>query len=172
MNLRPLCAALAALTFAIAAKVGASDTSPAAPVTAPALAQVPQGDRSGLILSTLDNETAYKISQAAIGKPVGDHVLLDRQGRPMRLADYRGKPLLVNFVYTACFHVCPTTTKNLQKAVQNTIAVLGTDRFNIVSIGFNQPFDSPEALKAFATSTASTCPTGNSSVPPRPSSTR
>jgi cytochrome oxidase Cu insertion factor (SCO1/SenC/PrrC family) len=90
-------------------------------------------------------------SQQAIGKPVGDHVLLDRQGRPKRLADYRGKPLLVNFIYTACFHVCPTTTRNLQKAVQNTVAVLGTDRFNIVSIGFNQPFDSPEAMKAFAT---------------------
>ena len=150
MKLPSVCAAFAVLAFAIPAEVGAGTTATAAPVQ-PAVAQVPQGDRSGLTLSTLDNETAYRISQQAIGKPVGDHVLLDRQGRPRRLADYRGKPLLVNFVYTACFHVCPTTTRNLQKAVQNTIAVLGTDRFNIVSIGFNQPFDSPEAMKAFAT---------------------
>lgn len=112
---------------------------------------VPQGDRSGLTLLTLDSEAAYKFSQDAIGKPVGDHVLLDRQGRPTRLADYKGKPLLVNFIYTACFQVCPTTTKNLQKAVENTLAMLGPGRFNIVSIGFNQPFDSPEALKAFST---------------------
>jgi protein SCO1/2 len=139
-----------ALLLAATAEVGAGATPATAPAAA-ATTQVPQGDRSGLTLSTLDNETAYRISQQAIGKPVGDHVLLDRQGRPRRLADYRGKPLLVNFVYTACFHVCPTTTRNLQKAVQNTIAVLGTDRFNIVSIGFNQPFDSPEAMKAFAT---------------------
>ena len=150
MKLPSVCAAFAVLAFAIPAEVGAGTTATAAPVQ-PAVAQVPQGDRSGLTLSTLDNETAYRISQQAIGKPVGDHVLLDRQGRPKRLADYRGKPLLVNFVYTACFNVCPTTTRNLQKAVQNTIAVLGTDRFNIVSIGFNQPFDSPEAMKAFAT---------------------
>jgi protein SCO1/2 len=136
--------------LAATAEVGAGATPATAPAAA-ATTQVPQGDRSGLTLSTLDNETAYRISQQAIGKPVGDHVLLDRQGRPKRLADYRGKPLLVNFVYTACFNVCPTTTRNLQKAVQNTIAVLGTDRFNIVSIGFNQPFDSPEAMKAFAT---------------------
>ncbi len=136
--------------LAAAAEVGAGATPATAPAAA-ATTQVPQGDRSGLTLSTLDNETAYRISQQAIGKPIGDHVLLDRQGRPKRLADYRGKPLLVNFVYTACFNVCPTTTRNLQKAVQNTIAVLGTDRFNIVSIGFNQPFDSPEAMKAFAT---------------------
>jgi protein SCO1 len=141
-------AALAGGLLLLAAEVGAGATATPA---APAVAQVPQGDRSGLALTTLDNETAYRISQAAIGRAVGDHVLLDRQGKPKRLADYRGKPLLVNFIYTACFQVCPTTTKNLQKAVQNTVAVLGSDRFNIVSIGFNQPFDSPEAMKAFAT---------------------
>jgi protein SCO1/2 len=31
------------------------------------------------------------------------------------------------------------------------VAVLGAERFNVVSIGFNQPFDSPSAMKAFAT---------------------
>ncbi len=143
-------AALAALAFAIAPGVGASSTATATPATAPALAQVPQGNRSGLALTTLDNQSAYKLSQNAIGKPVGDFVLLDRQGKPKRLADYKGKPLLLNFIYTACFQVCPTTTRNLQKAVQNTVAVLGAERFHIVSIGFNQPFDSPEAMKAFS----------------------
>ena len=111
---------------------------------------VPQGDRSGLTLLTLDSQAAYKRSQDAIGKPVGDHVLLDRQGRPTRLADYKGKPLLVNFIYTACFQVCPTTTRNLQKALENTVSVMGADRFNVVSIGFNQPFDSPAALRDFS----------------------
>ncbi|MBK7016597.1 MAG: SCO family protein [Sulfuritalea sp.] len=130
--------------------VGAGATAPAAPATAAGTTQIPQGDRSGLTLTTLDNSTAYRLSQAAIGKPLGDHVLLDRQGRPKRLADYKGKPLLVNFIYTACFQVCPTTTRNLQKAVENTVAMLGANRFNIVSIGFNQPFDSPEAMKAFS----------------------
>jgi protein SCO1/2 len=117
----------------------------------PKLAQQPQGARTGLVLTTLDEKAALERSQGVIGKPVGDHVLLDRQERPTPLAKYRGKPLLVNFIYTACFNVCPTTTKNLQKAVETTVSVLGADRFNIVSIGFNQPFDSPQAMKAFAT---------------------
>ncbi len=117
----------------------------------PKLAQQPQGARTGLALTTLDEKAALERSQSVIGKPVGDHVLLDRQERPTPLAKYRGKPLLVNFIYTACFNVCPTTTKNLQKAVETTVSVLGADRFNIVSIGFNQPFDSPQAMKAFAT---------------------
>jgi protein SCO1/2 len=90
------------------------------------------------------------LSQSAIGKPVGDFVLLDRQGRPVELSRYRGKPLLVTFIYTACFQVCPTITRNLQKAVDNTVSVMGADRFNVISIGFNQPFDSPAALRDFA----------------------
>lgn len=116
----------------------------------PALAERAQGARTGLTLTTLDERAALKISQGVIGTRVGDHVLLDREGRPTPLARFRGKPLLVNFVYTACFQVCPTTTKNLQKAAERTVTVLGPNRFNIVSIGFNQPFDSPQAMKAFA----------------------
>lgn len=117
----------------------------------PKLIERPQGARTGLTLITLDEKAALQVSQAAIGKPVGDHVLLDRESRPTPLSKYRGKPLLVNFIYTACFQVCPTTTKNMQKAVEGTVAMLGANRFNIVSIGFNQPFDSPQAMKAFAT---------------------
>ena len=86
-----------------------------------------------------------------VNQPLGDFALLDRDEKPVRLASYRGKPLLVSFIYTGCFEVCPTTTKNLQKAVTNTVAVIGTDRFNVISIGFNQPFDTPSAMKAFAT---------------------
>ncbi|MDP2821147.1 MAG: SCO family protein [Sulfuritalea sp.] len=139
-------AALAAVLAIGASSVQSADKAPE-----PKLAQQPQGARTGLTLTTLDEKAALQLSQSVIGKPVGDHVLLDRQERPTPLAKYRGKPLLVNFVYTACFQVCPTTTKNLQKAVENTVGMLGPNRFNIVSIGFNQPFDSPQAMNAFAT---------------------
>ena len=131
--------------------LSATQTPAADKPAEPKLSQQPQGARTGLALTTLDEAAALQLSQSVVGKPVGDHVLLDRQGRPTPLARYRGKPLLVSFVYTACFQVCPTTTKNLQKAVENTVGMLGADRFNIISIGFNQPFDSPQAMKDFAT---------------------
>lgn len=99
----------------------------------------------------LDEEKALKLSQSVVNRPIGDFTLLDRDEKPVRLASFRGKPLLVSFIYTGCFEVCPTTTKNLQKAVTSTVAVLGADRFNVISIGFNQPFDTPAAMKAFAT---------------------
>ena len=131
--------------------LSATQTPAADKPAEPKLSQQPQGARTGLALTTLDEAAALQLSQSVVGKPVGDHVLLDRQGRPTPLTRYRGKPLLVSFVYTACFQVCPTTTKNLQKAVENTVGMLGADRFNIISIGFNQPFDSPQAMKDFAT---------------------
>jgi protein SCO1/2 len=123
-----------------------AETAPAPKVTAR-----PLGSSVGASLTVLDEKEALRLSQSMVGQPVGDHVLLDRQGRPIPLSRYRGKPLLVSFIYTGCARVCPTTTRNLQKAVEGTVAVVGPERFNIVTIGFNQPFDSPEAMRAFAT---------------------
>lgn len=103
-----------------------------------------------LTLTSLDEKSAFERSQAAIGNDLGDFVMLNRESKPVELRQYRGKPLLVNFVYTACFQVCPTTTRNLQKALVETVNVMGAERFNIVTIGFNQPFDSPQAMKDFS----------------------
>lgn len=100
--------------------------------------------------TALDPDRALQISQSAIGKQVGDHAFLDRRGRQVRLADYRGKPLVVNFVYTGCFSVCPTTTARLAKAIREARKTLGTGAFRVVTIGFNLPYDSPEAMRDFA----------------------
>jgi protein SCO1/2 len=98
----------------------------------------------------LDAAAALRAGEAVVGQPVGDHALLDRQGRPVRLSSYRGKPLLVSFIYTGCFQVCPASTRELQEAVLAMQTLVGPDRFNIVSIGFNPPADSPQAMRAFA----------------------
>ncbi|MCZ8291953.1 MAG: SCO family protein [Hylemonella sp.] len=100
--------------------------------------------------SVLDRAEAIRISQAVIGQQPANYTLLDRRGQPVRLSDYRGKPLLVSFIYTGCFQVCPTTTRMLHEAVQDLGRLVGFDKFNVVSIGFNQPFDAPEAMRAFA----------------------
>lgn len=146
MTFRPLRALLSASLLLAAAGLFAADARP----EPPKLTARPQSVNPNIVFTTLDEKTAFELSQSALGKPVGNFVLLDREGRPVELSRYRGKPLLVSFMYTACFQVCPTTTRNLQKAVQETVSVLGADRFNIISIGFNQPFDDPQALKNFA----------------------
>lgn len=102
------------------------------------------------IYPALDGKAALRDSQAVVGRLINDYTLMDRDGRPVRLSSYRGKPLLVSFIYTGCFQVCPATTRALQQVVSVAREVLGEDSFNVISIGFNQPADSPQALKYFA----------------------
>ena len=98
----------------------------------------------------LDEREAMIASQAVIGSVPPDFTLLDRRERPVRLADFRGKPLLVSFIYTGCITICPTQTRTLHEVVKGLDRMLGSHQFNIVSIGFNQPFDSPQAMRSFA----------------------
>jgi protein SCO1/2 len=100
--------------------------------------------------SPIDERKALAFSQSVIGKPIDDYMLVDRDGQPVRLSRYRGKPLLVSFIYTGCFQICPTTTKFLAKAVAAAADALGEASFNVVSIGFNLPFDTPSAMRTFA----------------------
>lgn len=95
-------------------------------------------------------KAALAQSQAAIGRDVPDLRLKDRSGRTVKLSDYRGKPLVVSFVYTGCFSACPVGTQYLAKAVRSARQGLGAESFRVVSIGFNQPADTPEAMAAFA----------------------
>jgi protein SCO1/2 len=91
-----------------------------------------------------------KESQAAIGRQIGNYRFTDSSGKAVRLADLRGKPLVVNFVYTGCFQVCPATTQFLAGAVKQAERTLGPGTFRVATIGFNLPVDDPASMRAFA----------------------
>lgn len=97
-----------------------------------------------------DDKTALEYSQDALGRMIGDYNLLDREGRSVNLADYRGKPLIVSLIYSSCFHTCPVITQHLARAIKLARSAVGEDSFNIVSIGFDVRHDRPETMKTFA----------------------
>jgi len=99
--------------------------------------------------SRFDDEAALKRSQAAIGKPLKDY-LFNVQGGNVRLADLRGKPLLINFVYSTCRHICPMITQHLASMVKSANDAFGADKFNVLTIGFDARQDSPLAMQVFA----------------------
>jgi len=96
-----------------------------------------------------DYRRAVAASQAAIGRPLVDIRLRDSTGKDVRPSDFRGRPLLVSLIYTGCFQACPVTTQFLAEAVRDARRALGNDAFTVVSIGFNQPFDTPAAMAVF-----------------------
>jgi protein SCO1 len=142
-------------------------TAPEDPVPGSIIERASSAPRAPGTVPALDEAEALRLSEAAIGRELPDVVLLDRQGRPVRLASYRGKPLLVSFIYTGCFQVCPTQTRALHEAVKGLDRMLGAHQFNVVSIGFNQPFDSPQAMRAFAAQQRIDYPNWEFLSPPR-----
>ena len=46
--------------------------------------------------SVIDEARALEISQAAIGRTVGDYTFRDTRGHKVRISDFRGKPLVIS----------------------------------------------------------------------------
>ena len=76
--------------------------------------------------------------------------LTDQSGRSVRLSDYRGKVVLVNFMFTKCPDYCPTLTAVLAN-VQDSLMREGLgDRVQLLSITVDPENDTPELLRRFA----------------------
>lgn len=57
-------------------------------------------------LQALTSETARRLDIAAAPRLLPDVLLRDQAGRPFRLTDYRGAPLVLEFIYTTCPDIC------------------------------------------------------------------
>ena len=66
------------------------------------------------------------------------------------MRDYRGKPLVISLIYTACSSVCPPTTQHLINAVNEAAGSFGPDSFNVLTVGFDARNDTPGRLAQFA----------------------
>ena len=101
----------------------------------------------------LDNAAeaaAIRASQAAIGTRVPDLTLVDSSGGPLRLAELRGRPVVVSFVFTNCYVVCSGLTLHLRDVVRIARETLGDGRFAVLTVGFDSEHDTPARLRAYA----------------------
>lgn len=108
----------------------------------------PQGGHG--VAAPGDRDAALRISQAAIGRLVGDYAFNGIDGTRHQLAQYRGKPLVISLIYTSCYHICPTTTRHLAEVIERAQSVLGEDSFAVITVGFDAARDTPQAMKDFA----------------------
>jgi len=82
------------------------------------------------------------------GAPLGRSLALtDHNGVQRSLADFRGKAVLVNFGYTQCPDVCPTTLADLASAVRK----LGPDgsRVQVLFVTVDPKRDNAQLLKNY-----------------------
>ena len=97
-------------------------------------------------------EETFRQSQSVLGRTVGDYAFLDTEGRPVKLSDFRGRPLVVNLVYTGCTSVCPLVVDLLGRSAAVAREALGENSFSIVTVGFDSAADTPQRMRAFARS--------------------
>jgi len=83
-------------------------------------------------------------------KPAPDFALQDSAGKSIRLADLRGKVVLVSFIFTTCNGSCPATTHRLAK-VHESLNQRGLlkDKVRFVSITLDPERDRPEVLRDY-----------------------
>ncbi len=86
-----------------------------------------------------------------IGKSAPDFSLTSQSGKAVRLSRFRGKLVLLDFIYTHCTDVCPLITANLARVQRDLIARgwWGTDVV-FVSVTTDPARDTPAVLKAYA----------------------
>ena len=69
-------------------------------------------------------------------------------GQPVNIDSYRGKAVLVTFLYTNCPDVCPLITSNLHVAL-NLMGPAEASKAQIIAVSVDPHGDTPKAVAAF-----------------------
>ena len=77
--------------------------------------------------------------------------LIDQHGATVSLASLKGKPVLIDFVYTSCASTCPMLTAKMAAIAHQLGPALGAD-VTIVSITLDPEHDRPAELAKYAKS--------------------
>ena len=80
--------------------------------------------------------------------PAAEIALTDQHGNPFRLADYRGKVVLLFFGYTYCPDVCPATMAEL-RAARAMLKPEQAARVQIVFVTVDPGRDTPASIQEY-----------------------
>lgn len=107
----------------------------------------------GVALASQDDERApleraypggWAGSQRPPGVAVRDFALRDQDGEPVSTADYRGRPVVLAFLYSTCEDTCPGTAQ----AVRGALDDLGRD-VPVLAVSVDPDNDTPVRARRF-----------------------
>ncbi len=119
---------------------------------------VVQGDSSwieGLRISQIKDVPlpASATPMPKIGDEVPDFQLLNQDSRKIHLNQFRGRPLLLTFIYTRCPlpDYCPRTSKNFSEIFRALQTMPKSDRRpRLLTVSFDTDYDTPAVLRDYA----------------------
>jgi protein SCO1 len=121
---------------------------------------VSQGDDATILLDHIvvvaqakpDYKPTSSYHVPAPGDTVPEFALRNQDGHVLNLSQFRGKELLITFIYTRCPmpNFCPLVTKNFAQIEKK----LAADpklyaKTHLMSISFDPAYDTPQRLKAY-----------------------
>jgi protein SCO1/2 len=103
-------------------------------------------DNSGTVASGQVNAPTSAFQGALLppGVKAPDFKLRDEKGRPVSMREYRGKPVVVTFLYSHCHDTCPIQAQQIKGALDN----LGHD-LPALAISVDPPGDKPKSVDRF-----------------------
>lgn len=98
----------------------------------------------------------WLVASSATAEPVSTDpasnpgkTLVSADGSAFSIAEYRGKSVVLNFIFTRCPSICPTQTSALER-VRDALPVSIRERVQFVSVTIDPEHDTPEVLSEFA----------------------
>ena len=99
-----------------------------------------------------DYVPAVQYHVPVVGDAVPNFALRNQSGRVVRVADFKGKALLITFIYTRCplGDFCPKMSRNfaeIEKALKADAGMYA--RTHLLSVSFDPAYDSPAVLRSY-----------------------
>ena len=97
--------------------------------------------------TTMRGKEAYR----EIGENLPEFTLLDQEGRAVAGSRFRGKQIVLNFIFTRCpiATMCPAATERMAQ-LQAAAKAAGAKDFELVSISLDPEYDTPGIMKEYA----------------------
>jgi protein SCO1/2 len=107
-----------------------------------------------VVIAQARPDTKPKVSYhvPAPGDDVPDYPLLNQNGRKIKLSQFRGKVVVLTFVYTRCAMAdfCPKMSRNfaeIDKSLASDPALYA--KTHLLSISFDPAYDTPQVLRSY-----------------------
>lgn len=99
----------------------------------------------------LDLDSLGEVVESVDSLKVPEFKLINQEKKAITNQDLLGFNYIVNFFFTSCPTICPTTTLNLIE-LQNKINKYEINNFKIISVSVDPENDTPQKLKEYAMS--------------------
>jgi protein SCO1/2 len=99
-----------------------------------------------LLLAVAGDEPAPRLP---VIRQAPDFSLVSQDEKPCKLADQRGKVVLVSFIFTTCSGTCPATTHRMARIFHEVQKKPYKDRVHLLSITLDPERDRPEILRGY-----------------------